>query len=96
MSAGNAPAPNSTFRRKRLAGRTGVGLLLLGSVWSLPDWGLPQLPPEATVGLLGRSALALMLWASVLSCVRRSDYARWEGMRCVPRQLKSPVAPVWR
>jgi hypothetical protein len=61
----NVSAVNPIFRRKRLAGRAGVGLLASSALLSFSESGVTRLLHPAAVSFLGWAALALILWASV-------------------------------
>jgi hypothetical protein len=56
----------TALRRKRLAGRIGVLLLLASVPLSFADeWKIPEVLPPAAVSLIAWAALGLIFWASV-------------------------------
>ena len=66
MTTAEAGSAQLSFRRKRVAGRIGVLLLLLSVPLTFAkEWAIPELLPPTAVSLLAWLALGLMFWASV-------------------------------
>jgi hypothetical protein len=92
------PRLTATFRRKRRAGRLGVGMFLAGALLSLT--GVPsRLLPPAALGSLGWTSLMLILWAS--ACPTCGGAIALSGDRCVSCRdsLRTEAATprnVWR
>jgi hypothetical protein len=82
MTVREAGPTMTALRRKRLAGRIGVLLLLASVPLSFADeWRIPEVLPPTAVSLIAWAALALVFWASV--CPVCAGAVTLDGGGCV-------------